>query len=190
MKKILIAATVIVSLIFISSWSLALAKEKGSGAEQKKPRLSREEMQKRKEEILQKRRGAGNPQYAFQQRMRVMKKEFETQKAEHEKFVAQLEAIKKLALEEKAPKTAEKLAALIKQQKEKFAKAEEKFKQRQEQFEKMMSMFKSRTRRPRSDEDAAGEGKGPGRGAGRGRRGQGQGQGGPGRGQGRGQNQQ
>jgi len=85
-------------------------------------------------------------------RMKRMDQQIEKRKMEHTKFVGELKAIKKLALEENATKTAEKLDEIIKKQEQRFDKT---FSNHQKGRDRVRKQFQKENLPAGSEEPAA-----------------------------------
>ena len=158
MKKLMMLVVIVLGVTLgfnVASAKKDNDKEQGSDSEIKQ----QENREKMLEQFEQKRRGRPdtpgipgvprgregrkrmNRETMEKQQLETIDKQIAGKRKIHEEFVGELEAIKKVALEEKAERTAEKLQQLIDKKGKKFAETIEKYEERRQ---KLQDQFKKR----------------------------------------------
>ncbi|AQT67567.1 hypothetical protein STSP2_00715 [Anaerohalosphaera lusitana] len=174
-KKSITAALLSVAIILGSG--IALAADDGKqDSKEEKAKVKAEEGQKQEVQRPDRpaRRQRRSPRDArkmfYEQRLKQLEKELKERTTEHENFIKELEAIKELAKEEDATKTADQVDRLIGKMNRKFEGEIEVYKNRLEQFKKSMEQrLEGRRERPergrnrQENEQSDGENKQKGR---------------------------
>ena len=161
MKKRLISIVVVLSIILASGAGFGEDEQEKSEAKVKPPTKAKEfglgqrpkgstrMKDERDETRMRMARGM-----MHEQQLKAVQKQIDQQRKIHEELVGELEAIKKLAAEEGASKTSERLGRLILKRNNKFAESVKKFEEKREKIrEQIKKQEQNReTRRKRLEE--------------------------------------